>query len=128
MNWDWIRRLPIAKYIKPVWKALLKYGLHAALNALRVALEAELAKDLAAAPWKVGPLVQKFLQEALALAAHLPAWAAERCSTFMTSLAGRLDSSLAGAVNAGSIGAVNQAIDAVFTKEEAAADAWIDAL
>ena len=113
-----IRKLPVAQYIKPVWKGALNQAVQIGGDELQVAVKSEAAKGLTGAIKRINPLIDKAQAtiKALVLKAPLPSAFRAKCDKMLTEGIDDLQEQLTDALEAGSAGAVNAAIDAAFDR------------
>lgn len=128
--WNLLRKLPIAKYVKPLWKNGLKQAVQIGGDELQVLVKAEAGKGLAGALVRVSALIDNAQKRLRDLAWKVPMLASVRadCDKMLGEGIDDLQEQLEDALEAGSIGAVNQAIDKAFDRFQAQLIARIDAL
>ncbi len=133
MNWNAIaqsvRKMPVAKWFKPIWKAGLRIAVQQCGDWLQIAVNVEIANNLDKAGTGVVGLIEKWKDKTDALIlAYAPAafqtQAVAACDAAAASLEGRLGEAIA----AGSAGAVKDAVDRAFDKFQADLIAKIAAL
>ena len=121
--WEFVRRLPVARYIKPVWKKLLVEVVQSGGDHLQASLKARL---LAEGPGKLDGLVDAWQDKMLARlsALPLPAGVEGKCAEWVRFEGDRLQARLGpAAVNSGAEG-----LDQVFDESQKVLRAKIEAL
>lgn len=127
---NFVRKLPVAQYIKPLWKGGLKFGVQEGLDEAQEACKAEVRKDLAAALPRLNAIIDKLQDRAAAVVSKVPMPAAlrEKALHAIREDVDELQAKLPGALDAGATGAVCAAIDKLFDSTQAKLIARIDAL
>lgn len=132
MKWllSLIRRLPIAKFIKPLWKGALKQAVQIAGDSLQESLKEEIKKDLAAAAPKVAQLISDFQAKAYRMTWQLPIpeQAKARCLAILKDSISGLDKNISLALESKESKAIDGAIDSAFDAFQVLVIARIDAL
>jgi hypothetical protein len=127
----WIKGLPIAKYLKPVWKFGLNVAVQDFGDTAQKLADAEIAKDVSAAGAKAVDIVNKAADKACAFVdslAFLPEPARAKVHQMLCDGLVQLRVKLEQAGQAGSAGAVQDAFDSAFDAFQADLAAKIDAL
>ena len=132
MKWliSWIRKLPIARFIKPLWKGALKQAVQIAGDSLQEATKKEIQKDLTAAAPKVAQLLSDFQTKAYRMTWQLPIpdQAKAQCLAILKDSATGLEKNISTAIEAKNVKSVNMAIDSAFDAFQALVIVRIDAL
>ena len=127
---NFVRKLPVAQYIKPIWKGGLKFAVQEGLDEAQEACKVEVRKDLKAALPRVNALIDRLQQKCSDIVAKIPmpeAVRAKAMSIIWQEVDG-LQAQLPAALEAGSAGAVCEAIDRLFDGLQKKLIARIDAL
>lgn len=121
--WSWVRRLPVARYIKPLWKAGLKALIQQEGDVLQERLDGMVA---AKGPEVIGGLIDQFTRAVRAGFRVLPLPAAfeGKVIGFVEEHAAALKESLPAAVASGGVAAM----DAKYDELQAVLIARVDAL
>lgn len=127
---NFLQKLPIAKWIKPLWKGGLKTCVQQCGDYLQTKADKELAAGIDAALPKINALVDGYQDEVAGLIdrAPMPPEMREQAKDAIASVIDKLQDRLNEAAAAGAAGAVKDAFDAAFDKFQVELIARIDSL
>lgn len=118
-----VRRLPVAKYLKPLWKGALLEAVQAGGDALQASLRVKLASE---GPSGLNAAVDRWQEDVSGKLAKLPLPSSvkDRCSEWVRFEGDRLQQKLVPAAVAGGV----DALDSVFDESQAVLRSKIESL
>ena len=128
--WQWVRKLPVARYIRPLWKGLLKEAVQVAGDEVQSGAIAALETGICDIAKRVNPLIDSGqsrlakLMQKLPLPDHIE----EAFWRVFRDEVDQLQAKIEKAACAGSMGAVKDALNAAFDDFQLRLKARIDAL
>ena len=125
-----LKKLPVAKWIKPVWKYILKQGVLRCGDWLQEEVKKELAKGLDKAVPGIQKLVDAWQEKVAGVIKEspLPSFLEAKVILQINAPVDKLQADLAAAIDQNSMGTVNSAIDRAFDAFQASLVARIDSL